>query len=55
MKQNTRPIRVSDAANLAGVSNREIYAAMRSGRLLWKRIGGEPVTSKEWINEWQHC
>jgi hypothetical protein len=47
-----RPLGESEAALYAGVSARDVRKAMREGRLMWKRMGRERVTSRPWIEEW---
>lgn len=48
-----RPIGIVEAADIAGTTRKKVYAAMESGRLMWKVLDGHQATTKRWVEEWQ--
>ena len=50
--RRAHPLNIAAAAEYAGVSRQDVYAAMRSGALMWKRLGRERITARTWIEDW---
>ena len=47
-----RPLSISEAAQYARVPGDQIRWAMKAGRLMWKRLGSDPSTTRGWVEEW---